>query len=93
MYFFTLLLFNRSWQDNLALTTDRVLTYRTGRVGVCLIASMIYIALTAVKLFVPDWTEENKAEADANLAKDIYYNDEDEVCLPLWFSLALCVHA
>ncbi|CAM9872874.1 unnamed protein product, partial [Ectocarpus sp. 12 AP-2014] len=27
-----------SWQDNLALTTDRVLTYRTGRIGVCLIA-------------------------------------------------------
>lgn len=70
----------RSWQDNLALTSDRVLTYRTGRVGVCLIASMIYIALISVELFVPDWAEENKAEADANLAKDIYYNDDDEVC-------------
>lgn len=41
---------------------------------------MIYIALISVELFVPDWAEENKAEADANLAKDIYYNDEDEVC-------------
>lgn len=58
-----------------------MLTYRTGRVGVCLIASMIYIALISVELFVPDWAEENKAEADANLAKDIYYNDEDEVCI------------
>lgn len=53
--------------------------YRTGRVGVCLIAAMIYISLTSVKLFVPDWTEEDKAEVDANIAKDIYYNDEDEV--------------
>ena len=70
---------SRSWQDNLALTTDRVLFYRTGRVGVCLIAAMIYIALISVELFVPDWAEENKAEADANLAKDIYYNDDDEV--------------
>lgn len=40
---------------------------------------MIYIALISVELFVPDWAEENKAEADANLAKDIYYNDDDEV--------------
>ncbi|CAM9190967.1 unnamed protein product, partial [Laminaria digitata] len=71
-----------SWQDNLALTTDRVLTYRTGRVGMCLIAAMIYISLTSVKLFVPDWTEEDKAEVDANIAKDIYYNDEDEDQLP-----------
>lgn len=71
--------YRRSWQDNLALTTDRVLMYRTGRVGVCLIAAMIYISLTSVKLFVPDWTEEDKAEIDANIAKDIYYNDEDEV--------------
>lgn len=70
---------SRSWQDNLALTTDRVLIYRTGRIGVCLIASMIYIAFLSVELFVPDWTEENKAEADANLAKDIYYNDDEEV--------------
>lgn len=53
--------------------------YRTGRVGMCLIAAMIYISLTAVKLFVPDWTEEDKAEVEANIAKDIYYNDEDEV--------------
>ncbi|CAM9426180.1 unnamed protein product, partial [Ectocarpus fasciculatus] len=71
-----------SWQDNLALTTDRILTYRTGRIGVCLIASMIYIALISVELFVPDWTEENKAEAEANVAKDIYYNDDDEDQLP-----------
>ena len=63
----------------MALTSDRVTTYRTGRVGVCLIASMIYIALISVELFVPDWTEENKAEADANLAMDVYYNDDDEV--------------
>lgn len=72
--------YSRSWQDNLALTTDRVLGYRTGRIGVCLIAAMIYITLLSVELFVPDWTEENKEEDDANLAKDIYYNDEDEVC-------------
>lgn len=71
---------NRSWQDNLVLTTDRVLTYRTGRIGVCLIAAMIYISLVSVDLFVPDWADENKAEADANLAKDIYYDDADEVC-------------
>ena len=64
----------------MALTPDRVLTYRTGRVGVCLIASMIHIALISVELFVPDWTEENTAEAEANLAKDIYYYDDDEVC-------------
>lgn len=77
----------RSWQDNLALTTDRVLTYRTGRVGVCLIAAMIYISLVSVDLFVPDWSDEHKAEADANLAKDIYYNDDDEVC---FVALATC---
>lgn len=76
----------RSWQDNLALTTDRVLAYRTGRVGVCLIAAMIYIALISVELFVPDWTVENKAEADANLAKDIYYNDDDEVLISFSYS-------
>lgn len=52
--------------------------YRTGRVGVCLIAAMIYISLVCVKLFVPDWSEENQAEADANLAKDIYFNDDDD---------------
>lgn len=40
---------------------------------------MIYIAFISVELFVPDWTEENKAEAEANLAKDIYYNDDEEV--------------
>lgn len=57
-----------------------MLTYRTGRIGVCLIAAMIYIALVSVDLFVPDWADENKAEADANLAKDIYYDDADEVC-------------
>lgn len=86
----------RSWQDNLALTTDRVLAYRTGRVGVCLIAAMIYIALVSVELFVPDWTQENKAEADANLAKDIYYNDDDKVLqktVPFssFVPLSLCV--
>ncbi|CAM9769948.1 unnamed protein product, partial [Sphacelaria rigidula] len=43
-----------SWGDNLALTTDRVLMYRTGRVGVCLIAAMLYISLLSVDLIIPD---------------------------------------
>lgn len=71
----------RSWQDNLALTTDRVLTYRTGRIGVCLIAAMVYISVVCVDLFVPDWSNKDKSPADpslANVAKDIY-NDDDEV--------------
>lgn len=76
--FYAVFLF-RSWGDNLALTSDRVLEYRTGRVGVCLIAAMVYISLVSVDLFVPDWSKEDKAEANATLAKDIYYNDDDEV--------------
>lgn len=45
----------------------------------CLIAAMVYISLISVDLIVPDWSEENQAEADANVAKDIYYIDDDEV--------------
>lgn len=40
---------------------------------------MLYISFLSVSLFVPDWSEENKVEAAANLGKDIYYNDDDEV--------------
>lgn len=75
-----LFLLYRSWGDNLALTSDRVLTYRTGRVGVCLIAAMVYISLVSVDLIVPDWSEENQAEADANVAKDMYYDDDEVNC-------------
>lgn len=67
----------RSWGDNLALTTDRVLMYRTGRVGVCLIAAMLYISLLSVDLIIPDWSAEGHAEPDANFAKDVYYDDDE----------------
>lgn len=62
------------------LTMDRVLTYRTGRIGMCLIAAMIYISLVSVDLFVPDWSENNTTETGAEQAvKDAYYFDDDEV--------------
>lgn len=62
------------------LTTDRVLMYRTGRIGMSLIAAMIYISLVSVDLFVPDWSEEDRTETGAEQAvKDAYYFDDDEV--------------
>lgn len=54
---------------------------------------MIYIALISVELFVPDWSEENKAEAEAHVAKDIYYNDEDEVSILSCYPLISILHA
>lgn len=54
--------------------------YRTGRIGMCLIAAMIYISLISVDLFVPDWSEEDRTEAGAEQAvKDAYYFEDDEV--------------
>ncbi|CAM9147362.1 unnamed protein product, partial [Choristocarpus tenellus] len=67
-----------SWQDNLVLTSDRVLQYRTGRIGVCLAAAMLYLSITSVELFVPDWSKEEAALREANLAKDMYYYDDEE---------------
>lgn len=61
------------------LTTDRISSYRSGRIGMCLIAAMFYISLVSVTLFVPDWPDEKKEDTDAVLANDVYYNDDDEV--------------
>ncbi|CAM9682036.1 unnamed protein product, partial [Discosporangium mesarthrocarpum] len=70
-----------SWQDNLALTTDRVLMYRTGRIGVCLVAAMIYLSFLSVELFIPDWSNEETSKED-NAANDVYYEDDEVDKLP-----------
>ena len=62
------------------LTADRVLAYRNGRIGMCLVAAMIYIALTSVDRFVPDWSEDNQCDAGAEVVKDAYDVEDDEVC-------------
>jgi hypothetical protein len=72
-------------QDALALDATRILQYRTGRMGTCFIAAMLYTCFLAAALLVPDWNAANKAELDARAARDIYYNgdgdDDDRVLL------------
>lgn len=69
-------------QDNLALDEARITQYRTGRMGVCFLASMFYIVFMSAALLIPDWTEANKLE-QAKTPQDMFYDDDEEDRVPL----------
>ncbi|GMH75260.1 hypothetical protein TL16_g06700 [Triparma laevis f. inornata] len=76
------------WLDTLALTQDRIDTYRVGRTGTGLLAIGLYTTVLGVSLIVPDWMDEHVEDNQDQLEMGQGgFDDEDEEPVepsPVW---------
>mmetsp|Transcript_751 Transcript_751/g.1598 ORF Transcript_751/g.1598 Transcript_751/m.1598 type:complete len:1761 (+) Transcript_751:28-5310(+) len=66
------------WLDTLALTNDRIDTYRVGRTGTGLMAIGLYTTVLGTSLLVPDWMDEHIEDNEGQLEYGNNDIDDDE---------------